>query len=142
VGPRRFIVNSGGGQVSTKINQQRALLGEKTLRCFHKLLQTVKIHENSNQLLIKCIKDFSGVLGLWWNEDGDLTIKLARGRFLIQDEKLFYQSENVKLVQEMYQFFEDRNLSGLCFKADASDYTSKSILELAHLLNDAGEKDD
>ena len=128
--------------MSTKINQQRALLGEKTLRCFHKLLQTVKIHENSNQLLIKCIKDFSGVLGQWWKEDGELTIKLARGRFLIQDEKLFYQSENVKLVQEMYQFFEDRNLSGLCFKADAQDFTSKRILGLARLLNDAGGKDD
>lgn len=128
--------------MSAKINQQRALLGEKSLRCLHKLLQTAKIHENSNQLLLKCIKDFSGVLGLWWKEDGELTIKLARGRFLIQDEKLFYQSENVKLVQEMYQFFEDRNLSGLCFKPDAQDYTLKSILGLACLLNDAGEKED
>jgi hypothetical protein len=39
--------------MSSKTNKQRALLGEKTLRAFYKLIQTAKIHENSNQLLIK-----------------------------------------------------------------------------------------
>jgi HD-GYP domain-containing protein (c-di-GMP phosphodiesterase class II) len=128
--------------MSSKTNKQRALLGEKTLGAFHKLIQTAKIHENNNQLLIKCIKDFSGALRSWWTDNDDLTIKLSHGRFLIQDEKLYFQRENVKLIQEMYHFFETRKLSGLRFHSDLKGYSVENILRFARLINVAGEKDD
>ena len=128
--------------MSSKTNKQRALLGEKTLGAFHKLVQTAKIHENNNQLLIKCIKDFSGVLRSWWTDNDDLTIKLSHGRFLIQDEKLYFQRENVKLIKEMYHFFESRKLLGLRFHSDLKDYSFENILRFARLVNVAGEKDD
>jgi HD-GYP domain-containing protein (c-di-GMP phosphodiesterase class II) len=121
---------------------QRAQLGEKTLRSFHKLIQTSKIHENNNELLIKCIKNFSDTLGAWWVEDDNLTIKLSHGRFLVQDEKLYYQRENLKLIQEMYHFFENRKLSGICFKSDLKNYSSENLLCFTRILNVAGEKED
>ena len=68
--------------MSTQINQQSEHLGEKTLRCFHKLLQTARIHDESNQLLIRLIEKFADILGMWWREEGELIIKLSRGRFL------------------------------------------------------------
>jgi HD-GYP domain-containing protein (c-di-GMP phosphodiesterase class II) len=127
--------------MSSKTNKQRALLGEKTLGAFHKLIQTAKIHQNNNQLLIKCIKEFSGVLSLWWAEDDELTIKLSHGRFLIQDEKLYFQRDNAKLIKEVYHFFECRELSGLRFHSDIMNSSSENILGFARLLNEASEKD-
>jgi HD-GYP domain-containing protein (c-di-GMP phosphodiesterase class II) len=127
--------------MSSKTNKQRALLGEKTLGTLHKLIQTAKIHQNNNQLLIKCIKDFFDVLSLWWAEDDELTIKMSHGRFLIQDEKLYFQRDNAKLIQEMYQFFECRELSGLRFHSDIRSSSYEKILGFARLLNEASEKD-
>ena len=53
----------------------RAHLGEKTLRSFHKLLHTSKIHEINNELLKKCIKEFSDILDAWWIEDDKVRYK-------------------------------------------------------------------
>ena len=121
---------------------QKAQLGEKTLGSFHKLIQTSKIHENTNQLLIKYLKNFSDILDAWWAEDDNLTIKLSHGRFLVQDKKLYYQRENLNLIQEMYHFFEYRKLSGICFHSDLKNYSLENLLCFARILNVAGEKED
>ena len=121
---------------------QRSQLGETTLRSFHKLLHTSKIHDINNELLIKCIKNFSDTLGAWWHEDDNVTIKVSHGRFLIQDEKLYYQRENLKLIKEMHNFFESRKLSGICFHSDLKDYSSDNVLYFARMLNDAADKED
>ena len=127
--------------MSNKTLETPALMGEKTLRAFHKLIQTARIHEESNQLLINCIRNFSDALNSWWAEDDGLTIKLSRGRFIIQDEKLRYGAENVQLVQEMYQFFDERNLSGLRFQPSTEQFSNSNILNFVRLLNDAGDKE-
>ena len=121
---------------------QRSQLGETTLRSFHKLLHTSKIHDINNELLIKCIKNFSDTLGAWWHEDDNVTIKVSHGRFLIQDEKLYYQRENLKLIKEMYNFFESRKLSGICFHSDLKDYSSEHLIDFARILNDAADRED
>ena len=127
--------------MSSKTTEKSALLGEKTLRAFHKLIQTARIHQGSNQLLIKCIHDFYRALTLCWAEEDRLAIKLSRGRFIIQDEKLRYQNENLNLVKEMYQYFEERNLSGLLFHAPVRKLSANNILNLVHLLNVAVDKE-
>jgi HD-GYP domain-containing protein (c-di-GMP phosphodiesterase class II) len=121
---------------------QRAQLAEKTLRSFYKLIQISKIHGNNNELLINCINNFVSTLGVWWVEDDNLTIKLSHGRFLVQDEKINYQRENLKLLQEMYHFFESRKLSGVCFHSDHENYSSENLLCLARILNVAVEKEE
>lgn len=121
---------------------QTAQLGEKTLRSFYKVIQTSKIYENNNQLLIKYLKNFSDILNAWWAEDDNLTIKLSHGRFLVQEKKLYYQRENLKLIQEMYHFFESRKLSGICFRSDLKNYSSENLLCFARVLNIAGKKED
>ena len=121
---------------------QRSQLGETTLRSFHKLLHTSKIHDINNELLIKCIKNFSDTLGAWWHEDDNVTIKVSHGRFLIQDEKLYYQRENLILIKEMYNFFESRKLSGICFHSDLKDYSSEHLIDFARILNDAADRED
>ena len=120
----------------------RTQLGEKTLRSFHKLIQTSKIHEINNELLIKCIKKFSDTLGAWWVEDDNLTIKLSHGRFLVQDEKLYFQHENLELIKQMYRFFASRKLSGICFHSDFKNCSSENLLCFIRILNVAGEKED
>jgi HD-GYP domain-containing protein (c-di-GMP phosphodiesterase class II) len=120
----------------------RAQLGEKTLRSFYKVVQTSKIHEINNELLKKCIKEFSDTLDAWWIEDDNLTIKLSHGRFLVQDEKLYFQRENLRLIKEMYYFFESRKLSGICFHSDRKNFSPENILFFAHTLNDAADKED
>ena len=112
------------------------------MRSFHQLLQTSKIHEINNELLKKCIKNFSDTLDAWWVDDDNLTIKLSHGRFIVQDEKLYFQRENHRLIKEMYHFFERRKLLGICFRSDLKNYSPENILFFAHTLNDAADKED
>jgi len=121
---------------------QTIQLREKTLRSFHKLIQTSKIYEDNNQLLIKYLKNFSDILDEWWVEDDNLTIKISHGRFLVQDKKLYYQRENLKLIQEMYHFFESRKFSGICFHSDQKNCSSENLLYFTRVLNFAGKKED
>ena len=125
-----------------RLEIQTAQLAEKTLRSFYKLIQTSKIHKNSNHLLIKCLNNFSDILNAWWSEDDNLTIKLSHGRFLVQDKKLYCQSENLNLIHEMYNFFENRKLSGISFHSDLKNYSFENLLCFARILNIAGKKED
>ena len=121
---------------------QKSQLGERTLRSFHKLLQTSKIHDINNVLLRKCLKNFSDTLSAWWHDDDNVTVKVSHGRFLVQDEKLYFQRENLKLIKEMYNFFETRNLSGICFHSELKDYSIENVLDFARILNSAADRKD
>ena len=116
-------------------SQKSNLQGEVFLRAFYRLIQTVKIHQDNNHLLIECAKDLVNSMAALWVDEESLTIKVSRGRFLLEDEKLLYRRENVNLIQEMLRYFEQRNLQGLRFHRPVKDCSFEEILSFVRLLN-------
>lgn len=117
--------------------QKSNFQGESFLLAFYRLIQTVKIHQDNNHLLIERVEDFINSLEYWWVDGEYFTIKVSRGRFLLEDQKLLYRRENVNLIHETLSYFEQRNLQGLRFHFTTKDCTLEQILSFIRILNQA-----
>jgi HD-GYP domain-containing protein (c-di-GMP phosphodiesterase class II) len=123
--------------LNTDAQNGQALLGERFLRVFHRLTHTVRIHQDNNTLLVECAREFLGTLAEWWEEEGYLRIRISRGRFFLQDEKLPYRRQNTNLIEEMHQYFEKRGLGGLVFYSTLERSSFEQIWGFARILNNA-----
>lgn len=118
-------------------SQKCSFQGEIFLRSLYRLTQTVKIHQDNNQLLIDGTQDFVKSMTPWWVEEDYLTIKVSRGRFLLENEKLLYHRKNINMIQEMVRYFEQRHLQGLRFHNPVKDCSFEEILSFVRMLNHA-----
>jgi HD-GYP domain-containing protein (c-di-GMP phosphodiesterase class II) len=128
---------TGEAKKQNKNYQKISFQGEVLLRAFYRLIQTIKIHQDNNHLLIECAKDLVDSMAPWWVDENYLTIKVSKGRFILEDEKLLYRRENTNLIQEMLQYFEQRRLQGLRFHHPVKDCAFEEILTLFRILNQA-----
>ncbi len=115
---------------------------EDFLKTFYKLVYLAKIHQVNNPLLMKCIGDFKRFTRRLLAEDDQITLQVSRGNIFIQDEKLLHRREIDKLVKNMLQYFEKRDLKGLCFYAAVQEASDKEIIEFGHILNESGLQKD
>ena len=111
------------------MNQEIGKLHEDFLKMFYKLIYLAKIHQVNNPLLMECIGDFKKVAGRLLEEDDHITFQVSRGNIFIQDEKLLHRREIGKLVSNILQYFEKRELQGLCFFAAVQEASDKEIIE-------------
>ena len=121
---------------------QRTVLGEGFLRAFYKLTQAVKVYQDNNQVLIECAEEFVGALTQWWEDEDYVTIQISRGRFFLQEEKLLFRRENLNIIKEMLNYFEQRKLGGLRFKSSLKFSPFDQILRFGRLLNRAEIEED
>jgi HD-GYP domain-containing protein (c-di-GMP phosphodiesterase class II) len=124
------------------LEKQKTLLGENFLRLLYRLVQSVKIHQDNNQLLLDCAKEFNEVLAPWWVHERSLMISISRDRFYLEEEKLPYRRDNLTLVQEMLDYFKNRKLRGLRFFAAIKDASYDNILSFIRILNKAEGQED
>jgi HD-GYP domain-containing protein (c-di-GMP phosphodiesterase class II) len=75
-------------------------------------------------------------------DEDHVVVKISRGRFFLQDEKLRYRRENTNLINEMLHYFEKRKLPGLRFFTPPLDSSFQQILDFARLLNRAEHQGD
>ena len=118
-------------------NEPQKPRGERLIRAFYMLTRTVKTHQDNNRLLVQGVREFVAALAPWWAENDYLTIQVLRGRFFLQDVKLFYRIESANFVSEMLKYFEVRNLRGLKFSPAIEDSSPDRILSMVRLLNNA-----
>ena len=104
-------------QPKTDQDSQQHPSGERIIRALYRLVRIVKLHQDNNRLLIQGAEELAAALAPWWLEESHLTIQVLRGRFFVEDFKLFYGRESVKFVQELLEYFEKRNLRGLMFSS-------------------------
>ena len=114
--------------------------GEAFLKAFHSLLQTVKIHQDTNQMLLSCVDTFVKAVLALCVEDDDLTVQIVKGRFFLQAEKLTHRIENAALFDRMLEYFEKRGLIGLRFSAELKDVAAKDCMAFARMLNRAARQ--
>ncbi|MDY6853358.1 MAG: HD-GYP domain-containing protein [Thermodesulfobacteriota bacterium] len=124
------------------LKKEQTFFGEDFLRLLYRLIQSVKIHQDNNQLLLNSAKEFNEVMAPWWVEEESLMFSIHRDRFYLEEEKLLFRRENVSLIQEMLDYFRNRNLQGLRFLATIKDTSYESILSFIRTLNKAEEQED
>jgi HD-GYP domain-containing protein (c-di-GMP phosphodiesterase class II) len=122
--------------------KQHSLMGERLFRALYRLVRTVNIYGDNNQLLMDCVNELVGAVAEWCMDEDDLTIQVSLGRFFLQNEKYVYRREATSLINEMLRYFEKRGLQGLRFYAEVKDASSAQILEFARLVNHAGLEED
>ncbi|HAO20939.1 MAG: hypothetical protein BWK80_44585 [Desulfobacteraceae bacterium IS3] len=115
---------------------------EQFVRSFYKILQSLKIHRENNQLLTESVHDFIELLHRIGDEQGSLTIRFIRGRLWLQEEKLLYRRETVNLFDNLMSYFEKRGLGGIRFYPRIGSKDMTEILVFAAILNQAEQKKD
>ena len=128
--------------MNAEAKKQRIMSGELFFRTFFRLLQTVKIHQPDNQLLLDCVADFVRAVTQSCADGDRLTVQISRGRFYLQEEPLLYRPDNVNLIQDMLQYFGKRGLAGLRFHPSIREVSSGRIVAFAHLLNNAERQEE
>ncbi|MCK4790476.1 MAG: hypothetical protein KAV87_42460 [Desulfobacteraceae bacterium] len=117
------------------MNQETRSLHEDFIRTFYRLVHMTKIHQDNNQLLMKCIEDFKQVIGPLLVDDDNITIQISRENIYLQDKKFRYRREVDSLINNLLQYLEKRNLKGIRFSTDIQDASDKEIIAFSRTLN-------
>ncbi|MBT8406088.1 MAG: hypothetical protein KJP05_01405, partial [Deltaproteobacteria bacterium] len=118
-----------------------SMLGGRFLKAFHHMINTVRIHQDNNQLIKECVKQFAKALADM-SGGSDLEFLIWRGRFFIQGEKLHYRRESFALINEMVEYFPQRGLRGLVFQPTVKEGTLKDFVIFSRLLNESAMQND
>jgi HD-GYP domain-containing protein (c-di-GMP phosphodiesterase class II) len=121
--------------------EELSVLGGRFIKTFHHMINTVRIHQDNNQLIKESINHFAKALAEM-SGGMDLEILLWRGRFFIQGEKLPYRRESFALINEMLEYFPQRGLRGLLFHPTFKEGSLKDFVIFSRLLNESSMRDD
>ena len=128
----------------TTVSEQKTqaqLSGGRLIVTFYHLINTVRIHQDNNQLIRECVAQFKSIIAELSREE-DVTIQIWRGRVHIQGEKLLYQRETVNTIHELLEYFSARGLGGLNFFAASREVLPDDLVSFTRLLNDSVRHED
>ncbi len=117
------------------------ILGGQLIKCLHHLISTVRIHQDNNQMVKDCVAQFGSIV-TELSEGEEITIQIWRGRFHIQGEKLLFQKETFRVINEMLEFLAGRGIGGLSFYLASPRAVTENIVILVHLMDDAAKYDE
>ncbi len=113
----------------------------KFIKALYHIISTVKIHQDNNQLIRECVTQLNeSIADLSGGED--VSIKIWRGRFHIQEEKLLYRRGTYHIINEMLEFFSQRELGGMCFFTTIRDALPDDLVAFIRLLNESVKHED
>lgn len=118
------------------------LMGGRLIKAFYQIVNTVRIHQDNNQLIKECISQFHSIIADLSGGRDDVDIQIWRGRFHIQGEKILYQREIFHIINEMVEYFSQRGIGGLNFLVSMKDVRPEDIMNFARLLNDSMKYED
>jgi HD-GYP domain-containing protein (c-di-GMP phosphodiesterase class II) len=121
---------------AVKIKKNRRL-GEKFVIAFNKLLHTVRIHEQTNDLCVGVCEQFKIAAQALLEENGELTIESKHSRLFIQGDKLLYRPETSAVTFSMLDFFETIGIYGFSINDRLISTDVKNIYDLSCTLNTA-----
>jgi HD-GYP domain-containing protein (c-di-GMP phosphodiesterase class II) len=120
-------------KMTPKKTHKSASWEESFFVALHRTIQTLRIHQDNNELVQRCLTRFKQIVSKLEMED-DLTLLIYEGRFYIQGEKVQYHKQLVILTQALMDFFENRGLRGLRFSPEIKDVPQREILAFFRLL--------
>ncbi|UCB47854.1 MAG: HD domain-containing protein [Deltaproteobacteria bacterium] len=120
-------------KMTPKKNQESASWEESLFLALYRTVQTLRIHQDNNQLVRICLTRFKQIVSKMDMED-DLTLLIYEGRFYVQGEKVQYHKQLVSLIQALMDFFEKRGLRGLRFFPEVKEVPLGKILAFFRLF--------
>jgi HD-GYP domain-containing protein (c-di-GMP phosphodiesterase class II) len=120
-------------KMTPKKTQKSASWEESLFVALHRTIQTLRIHQDNNQLVRRCLTQFKQIVSKMEMDD-DLTLLIYEGRFYVQGEKVQYHKQLVRLIQALMDFFEKRGLRGLRFFPEMKEVPQREILAFFRLL--------
>jgi HD-GYP domain-containing protein (c-di-GMP phosphodiesterase class II) len=113
------------------------MLFDLFLRSFYSLLQTVKIHDDSNRMTVDGVNHFVEALGKSCVDEDSLTIKNSNGRIYVNDEKIKYTKDNKYILDNTLEYLGRRGLDGLRIDIAMRESSIERILSFIRLLDRA-----
>ncbi len=108
---------------------------EEFMVAFNGLVQTVKIHQGNNRLVVDGIRRFVELATLLIGQDEYMTLQISHGVFYMQEEKLPSRRRTGQLLDRMLEYFEKRELPGLRIYPSVRVAPAEKILAFVRLLN-------
>jgi len=111
--------------------------GEKLLLSLMGLLQTVKIHQNSNKLVNRGVEALQQSVTALCKEDDQVSLIIAHGRFFLNEEKFPHRPMIETLINTFRTFCAKRHLRGITLQMAINETDNNRIIEGARLLSEA-----
>jgi len=112
---------------------------ETLLQSFYRMIQAIRIHQDNNRLVNLCVDRFREMISKLHLES-ELKIWISEGRFYVQNERLQYRKELVRIIHAMLDFFSRRALEGLCFTPLIADAPMEEMIAFIRILIQSAEK--
>jgi HD-GYP domain-containing protein (c-di-GMP phosphodiesterase class II) len=112
---------------------------ETLLQNFYRMIQAIRIHQDNNRLVNLCVDRFREMISKLHLES-ELKIWISKGRFYVQNERLQYRKELVRIIHAMLDFFSRRGLEGVCFTPLIADAPMEEMIAFTRILIQSAEK--
>ena len=122
--------------------QTETALDLRFLLALHMLINSARIHQDNNRVLLSSVEQFVAIVRQLLEEDDEVALLTSAGRFYLQQEKLVYRANIAGIVGTMLDFFEQRRLSGLRFLPATLEAPAADIAAFARTLIKAENQDD
>ena len=123
-------------------SDQDDFFGEQFLFAFNTMVQTVKIHQDNNKLVLNAVDRFVKFVKRIMAEEDTFTLSIVNGRFYIQEEKLTYRKGSEKFTDKMLKYFGERTIDGMTIYPGITKASAEEILAFARMMNTAGSQKD
>ncbi|HPI91719.1 MAG TPA: HD domain-containing protein [Deltaproteobacteria bacterium] len=130
-----------GMETPSERKARNSQLGAGLIKAFHHIVSTLRIHKDNNQLIRESVTKFNAILAEI-SGGNDFIIKIWRGRFYLQGEKLLYQRETFHIINELEDYFSQRGIVGLSFHAEYADAMPEDFLAFTRILAESVKYDD
>lgn len=117
------------------------LSGEKFIIAFHRVINTIKIHQDNNRLLQESVHRFKNILSDMAGS-GEFEVQVWRARIYLQGEKLLYRRNAVQLINEILDYFSERKFQGLRFLSISINASLEDLMAFARLTNESAAHKD
>ena len=108
---------------------------EQLLADIYSLVQTVRIYQANNKLVIDGVEHFHRTLAMVVADQRTLDLRIENAHFYFQDEKLLLRKEAGRVQANLLEYLEERGLLGFIFKAEAAEAAITEVVNFANLLN-------
>lgn len=115
---------------------------QKLLQTFHLLINSVRLHQDNNKVLMSAVDQFIALICQLCHEEDEVTLLFSEGNFYLNQEKIVTDRLASSFANQMIKYFEDRNFEGLRFYETLEQAPFHEITTFFRYLNDADKQDD
>lgn len=109
------------------VHQQGSMTSIMVLGSMYRLLQTVRIHQDNNKLVLSGARGFSRDVARVLVDSGEATIQMQRGQLFFQGNRVVARADAVHLVHNLQQLFDNLGISGIRLLGEAASIPPQDL---------------